>query len=194
MNMYSIDKKGLLDVIRTWNSYLKRRVHLIACGGTALTLLNVKESTKDIDFIVPETKEYSYLIGVLQDLGYKEATTFGWKRDDAFIFDLYLGKTVYMTELLESPMEPGNNQLFKEFSMIYVGILNYYDILITKLFRSSTTDIEDCLNLVKTFKKDFDMRFFEKRFRQTASYDTSEEKDIKNLTYFSVRLKDEGLT
>jgi len=27
------------------------RVHLIACGGTALTLLNIKESTKDITLL-----------------------------------------------------------------------------------------------------------------------------------------------
>jgi len=46
---YRIDKDTLLDTLSVWNSHLKRKVHLIACGGTALTLLNVKESTKDIE-------------------------------------------------------------------------------------------------------------------------------------------------
>ncbi|MEK6681720.1 MAG: hypothetical protein AABY79_07115 [Nitrospirota bacterium] len=45
---YRIDKERLLDIISAWDSFLKRRVHLIACGGTALTLLGIKASTKDI--------------------------------------------------------------------------------------------------------------------------------------------------
>jgi hypothetical protein len=48
---YRLDRDALLDVLGQWNTFLKRKVHLIACGGTALTLLGVKESTKDIDFM-----------------------------------------------------------------------------------------------------------------------------------------------
>jgi len=39
-----------------WDSYLRKKVHLIACGGTALTLMTIKESTKDIDLIIPGLK------------------------------------------------------------------------------------------------------------------------------------------
>lgn len=35
-----------------------------------MTLLGIKDSTKDIDLIVPDTKEYKYLIGMLEALGY----------------------------------------------------------------------------------------------------------------------------
>jgi len=35
---YRIDKEGLLEKIVAWDSFLKRKVHLIACGGTALAL------------------------------------------------------------------------------------------------------------------------------------------------------------
>lgn len=63
---YRIDKQGLLDKISVWDSFLKRKVHLIACGGTALTLLGVKASTKDIDLIVPDLTEYKYLINNLK--------------------------------------------------------------------------------------------------------------------------------
>lgn len=62
--IYRINKDGLLDRFVSWNSYLKRKVHLIACGGTAMTLLGIKDSTKDIDLIVPDVKEYGYLTGV----------------------------------------------------------------------------------------------------------------------------------
>ena len=57
---YRIDKEGLLDALGAWNGFLKRRVHLVACGGTALTLLDIKASTKDIDLLVPETKDFSH--------------------------------------------------------------------------------------------------------------------------------------
>ena len=52
---YRIDKMGLLDRISAWDSFLKRKVHLVACGGTALALLGVKPATKDIDLIVPKS-------------------------------------------------------------------------------------------------------------------------------------------
>ncbi len=51
---YRLDKNELLEHMRVWNQFFKRKVHLIACGGTAMTLLGVKESTKDIDFMVPK--------------------------------------------------------------------------------------------------------------------------------------------
>ncbi len=51
-----IDRENLLTTLSVWDSYLKKKVHLIAYGGTALTLIDLKESTKDIDFIVPEEK------------------------------------------------------------------------------------------------------------------------------------------
>jgi len=46
---YRLDKKILLDELGQWNRFIKRKVHLIACGGTALTLLDIKPSTKDVD-------------------------------------------------------------------------------------------------------------------------------------------------
>lgn len=68
---YRLDKQGLLGELSVWDGYLKRKIHLIACGGTAMTLLDVKESTKDIDLLVPNEAEYDYLIRMLKQLGYK---------------------------------------------------------------------------------------------------------------------------
>ena len=84
---YRIDKEGLLEEIGSWNGFLGRKVRLIACGGTALTLLGVKESTKDIDLLVPQVIEYDYLIRILKELGYKPITGSGWSRGGDFILD-----------------------------------------------------------------------------------------------------------
>ena len=157
---------------------------MIACGGTALTLLGVKASTKDIDLIVPDLAEYEYLINILKQLGYKSASGWGWMREDGFIFDLFRGKCVHTTELLESPLNKKNHFLIKEFSHIYFGVLNYYDIIISKLFRSTTLDIDGCISLIRNKRKEIDIQQLEKRFRQTASFDVSEDKVNKNLEYF----------
>lgn len=190
---YRIDKEGLLDRISVWDSFLNRAVHLIACGGTALTLLNLKPSTKDIDLMVPNLAEYDYLIGILKQLGYKSASGWGWAREDGFIFDLFKGKAVHTTELLESPLDRGNHIPVKEFNKIYLGVLNYYDIIISKLFRAASVDLDDCLLLVRSKKKDIDFRLLEKRFRETASFDISQDKVNKNFEHFSKILKKEGL-
>ena len=132
-----------MDRISAWDAFLKRKVYLIACGGTALTLLGVKPSTKDIDLIVPNLDEHEYLVSILKQLGYKSASGWGWERGDGFIFDLFRGKAIHSTELLESPLEKGNHILVKEFDRIYLGVLNYYDIVISKLFRATAIDIDE---------------------------------------------------
>lgn len=190
---YRIDKQGLFERIAAWDSFHKKKVHLIACGGTALTLLGVKASTKDIDLIVPNSEEYEYLIDILKQLGYKSASGWGWARGDGFIFDLFRNKSIHTTELLESPLEKGNHILIKEFDRIYLGVLNYYDIIISKLFRSASVDIDDCLQLVISRKKDIDLKRLEKRFQETASFDVSEDKVNINFSHFLKILKKEGL-
>lgn len=190
---YRIDKQGLFDRISAWDAFLKRKVHLIACGGTALTLLGVKPSTKDIDLIVPNLDEHEYLISILKQLGYKPASGWGWERGDGFIFDLFRGKAIHTTGLLESPLEKGNHIFVKEFDRIYLGVLNYYDIIISKLFRATAVDIDDCLSLVRDKNKDIDFERLDKRFKETASFDVSEDKVNKNFEHFLKILKKEGL-
>jgi len=186
-----IDRQALLDRISAWDDFLKRKVYLIACGGTALTLLGVKASTKDIDLLVPNEDEHDYLISILKQLGYKSASGWGWSREDAFIFDLFRGNSIHTTQLLEPPLNKGNHAIVKEFSHIYLGVLNYYDIIISKLFRGTFIDNEDCLALLKAKKNEIDLVKLEERFRQTASYDVSEEFVIKNWEHFLRLVKKE---
>ncbi len=191
MNDYRINKKELLNEIGGWNRFLKRKVHLIACGGTALTLLELRESTKDIDFLVPNVTEYGYLISNLKKIGYKPVTGAGWSRGGKYVFDLFRGKSVHTTELLESPLSPEKHIFFEESTYVYLGILNYYDLLISKLFRGIQVDFEDSIILYENKKDEININFFKDRFRETASYDISEEKVIKNLHTFLKMIKKE---
>ena len=69
---YRITASELLQTIENWEHLIDFKVNLIGCGGTALTLLEIKDSTKDIDFIVPIGKEHERLMKFLRSLGYEE--------------------------------------------------------------------------------------------------------------------------
>jgi len=184
MDNYRINKKDLLTEISGWNRFLKRKMHLIACGGTALTILGLKESTKDIDFIVPNIDEYTYLIDSLKKLGYKSVAGHGWRRDEKYVFDLFRGKFVHTTELLESPMLEGNNIFFEEFTHVYLGILNFYDLIISKLFRGAQVDFDDCIILYEANKSQINIKKLKDRFKETASYDIAPDRLMINLESF----------
>src|SRR3990170_6142914 len=48
-----IDSTRLLEFLELMGQGLPRKIVLVAVGGTAMTLLNVKPSTRDIDFTGP---------------------------------------------------------------------------------------------------------------------------------------------
>jgi Nucleotidyltransferase of unknown function (DUF6036) len=186
---YRINRDTLYDRLAIWNGYLRRKVYIIACGGTALTLLGVKDSTKDVDLIIPNDAQYSYLIKILQDIGYKQVTQYGWSSQDLFIFDIFIGNRVYSTALLQSPLDENNHTLIKEFSYLYLGVLNDYDLIISKIFRGAEADFEDCLDLINYREGSIDLDKLKHRYRETASYDISEEKVMKNFDIFIEKIK-----
>jgi hypothetical protein len=195
MNEYRLNKQHLLETVALWNGFLNRKVHLIACGGTALTLLGIKSSTKDVDFLVPEENEYRYLVKTLSQLGYEQKTGSGWmKKGESYIFDLFAGKRVHTTELLESPLLKENHQKIKELSHLYIGVLNDYDLIVSKLFRGTDVDFEDCLSLMKARQQEIGLDKLEQRFKETASYDISEDRILKHWEHFYRILKKEKLS
>lgn len=191
---YRLDKRKLLDVLALWNRFLKRKVHLIACGGTAMTLLDVKPSTKDVDFMVPNLAEYNYLIKVLKSLDYEPDTANGWlRKGDIFRFDLFPGKRIHTTELLESPLEPGNHSLLMEYSRLYIGILNEYDLIASKLMRGTGVDFEDCLMLVKARREKIDIERLVSHYHELVSYDISVDRIGVHIDRFIELLREEKL-
>lgn len=165
MNKYRLDKQALWDTLAAWDGYLPRPVRVVACGGTALMLQDLKASTKDVDFLVPDEREHRALVSTLTKLGYRQETGHGWKRDDGFIFDLFLGKTVFQTELLESPLEEGNYLPIRGFGKLSVSALNDLDLVISKMFRGDEVDVQDCLALIKGRDGKFDVERLRTRRR-----------------------------
>ena len=191
---YRLDKNRLLEILREWNRFLNRKVHLIACGGTAMTLMDVKPSTKDVDFMVPEEREHDYLIKQLKALGYRQTTGSGWKRDgEYFQFDLFRGNRIHTTELLASPLDEGRHSNLMEFSNLYIGILNYYDLITSKLMRGTSVDYEDCLSLAEAHWEAINIQRLIHHFHELVSYDVGQDRLKTNIDNYLALLRDKGL-
>ena len=121
-NEYRLDKNELFDNLREWNRFLKRKVHLIACGGTAMTLLGVKASTKDVDFMIPDIREYNYLTKQLPALGYKRTSGPGWKRvGEIFHFVLFIQRQQHSYDGIAelTPRRRPTHQTGRVFTSLY---------------------------------------------------------------------------
>jgi len=186
-----LTKNQLLEILTGWNSILKRKVRMIACGGTAMALMNVKGSTKDVDFMVPNQREYKYLTARLKDLDYKLITAAGWQREgEPFRFDLFQNNSIHTTTLLESPLEEGRHTLFIEYSRLYIGILNEYDLIVSKLMRGTTVDFDDCLALAAALGEKLDRQRLADHFDEMISYDISQDRIRPNMVIFLERLNE----
>ena len=153
-----------------------------------MTLLGMKASTKDIDFMVPDIKEYNYLIKVLADIGYKQIHQTRWQKEgEVFEIDLYPGKRIHTTELLESPLREGNHEFLQNVGRIYIGILNSYDLVSSKLFRGTSVDYEDCLMLARAKGAEINKDLLIKRYNELASYDVAEDRIKGHLSAFLER-------
>ena len=191
---YRLDKNRLLDILGDWNRFLKRKVHLVACGGTAMTLLGVKASTKDVDFMAPREAEYRYLLKQLKALGYKPTTGSGWTRQgEDFRFDIFSGNRIHTTELLDSPLDEGRHSVLKEFSHLFIGILNDYDLIASKLMRGTRVDFDDCVSLAEAHHATLDIQQLVRHFIDLVRYDVAEHRLLPNIDHFLDLLKERGL-
>ncbi len=190
---YRVDKSFLISTLQSWNDIMDFSVSLIACGGTALTLLDWKESTKDIDLILPKEREYKRFIKFLGDVDYRQHTGTGWihSGQPQIIFDFFRGKRVYAIDILNSPLESRMNIEIHKFKRIYLGALNPYDLIITKMARGEQVDVEDSMAILKN--ADINLGKFFSRYKETASYSVFVTRMKENLSYLMMRMKDEGL-
>jgi hypothetical protein len=189
---YRITDRQLIDTIDNWEGLINFKVRLISSGGTALTLLGIKESTKDIDMIVPVQKEYERLLTFLRSIGYQYKGN-GLVHPDAplFLFQFWSGNRVFTTELLDSPLNTGRNIVIKEWRHIYLGALNLQDLIITKMFRGARVDIEDCVSAFAAFEMDPEALL--ERYAETAKYDLNPDKMMANFTVFMEALLKKGI-
>ena len=182
MNEYRLTIDDLYLVLNEWDLLLKTRLLLVACGGTALTLQGFKESTKDVDFILPHPKQHQTLINTLESAGYRRATGSGWKHPEKpFIFDLYVGQRIFTTDLLDALHTSDRHRPVRVLKHLTVAVINSLDLIISKMFRGDQVDVDDSILLLK--QQEIDLNALFSRYKETAAFSTFGEKCKKNFAY-----------
>lgn len=120
------------------DAVLGRRIVLVAAGGTALTLLNVKPSTIDIDFTGPakDIDEFSEA---------ERSIPHGYK------VDKYKDGTVF-TQILPDDYLLKSKKVPTSLKNIDLRALHPLDIVASKIGRLNTRDKQDIEMCIKKFK------------------------------------------
>ena len=131
-------------------------------------------------------------VGAACELGYKSVSGHGWQREkEVYQFDLFPGRRIHTTELMDDPLEKDRHTLIKEFSHIYLGVLNDYDLIVSKLFRGTQVDFEDTISLAFAHKKSIDLKKLREHFFEMLSYHPVGEDRVKgNWDVFEKGLKE----
>lgn len=135
--------------------------------------------------MAPDIREYNYLTRQLPAMGYTQTESPGWQRKgEIFHFDIFRGNNIHTTGLLQSPLEDGRNSTLVELSHLYIGILNDYDLIASKLMRGTRVDFEDCVLLAKAHKDELDLERLVAHFHEMVSYDVAEYRLKPNINHF----------
>ena len=78
----------------------------------------------------------------------------------------------------------------KEYSYLYIGILNDYDLISSKLMRGTKVDFEDCLMLAQAHKEEINIEDLEQHFLELISYDVSVDRLKPHIDHFLQLLGD----
>lgn len=155
---------------------LNVELELFAIGGTAMILKNIKESTKDIDFIT--TADYKEIRRLFSLAGLKEKNSSKlcniWYLNNTRI-DIFYGNFIMGISLPED--WKNNSENIRIIGRLKIYILNWYDIIITKIARSEKRDIDDILEIIKTQKLDF--KKLKERYYKIAETSLITDYDLK---------------
>lgn len=144
---------------------LDEELEFFALGGTAMVLKGIKEATKDIDFLttaLPEKIKQLFLLAGLKEVNTSQLCN-TWYLDTLRI-DIF-----YNAFILGYPL-PNDwkilSEHIKNIGSLKLFILNWYDIIITKIARSERRDIDDSIAIIKHQHLDFQK--LKKRYFQHA--------------------------
>jgi len=168
----SEDLDNFLNLIAALNESLE----LFAIGGTAMVLKNIKESTKDIDFLT--TEKYEKIQRMFNLAGLKEEADNKicniWRLNELRI-DIFYDGFIMGIPFPEDWKK--FSEKIKSIGKIDLYILNWYDLIITKISRSEKRDIDDILAIIKSQKLNFN--FLKKRYYSIAETSLISDFDYK---------------
>ena len=131
------DKNALLEFLEVLNGDLTKKVTLVAAGGTAMTLLDLKPSTIDIDFTIPscDLPEFERALK---------------NNPPGFKIDRWADGRVFCQSLPSDYLDKSIK--IKEYNHILLKALHPVDIVVTKIGRLDKRDIQDIETCIREFK------------------------------------------
>ena len=153
----------LINWLKQVDKRLEKPMTLVALGGTAMVLLSLKESTKDVNFCI-EGKDSKRFEKLTRNTEFKVAIF-----EDGFIFS---------EKLPDDYVKIADECKDAEFKNITLKTLNPIDIIVSKVARYNARDDEDMAILTKVKKIDKDKLI--KRFNEIKGTFTSTEENIED--------------
>ena len=156
-----ITKRDLLNWLKEVDGKLGRDMIVVAVGGTAMTLLDLKESTRDVDFCV-ESKDVAEFKKITQS--------------KLFVVDIFQNGFIFALQLPENYIEKAIDQVGR-FTYLKLKVLGLEDIVLTKTSRLNARDIDDIKSLAKTGK--INVNYLKERFEEIVETFAGREEDFR---------------
>jgi hypothetical protein len=83
-------------------------------------------------------------------------------------------------------LDTGKHIVIEEWPHIYLGALNLIDLIITKMFRGTGLDVDDCIAVFETGQ--VDPQELLERYTATANYDLNPGEKMQNFKVFADQL------
>ncbi len=132
-----LDKSSLLDFLRILDGEVEGKITMVAVGGTAMTLLDLKPSTVDIDFTVPSRDKAAFDRALA-------------RVPHGFKIDAWTDGTVFSQTLPDDYLERSIEIL--ALRHIVLRALHPVDIVVTKIGRLDERDIQDIEVCIRRYR------------------------------------------
>lgn len=134
----SLDNTKLLDFLGEIDKELERRIVVVAVGGTAMTLLNAKPSTIDVDFTIPGEfyGEFEVAKKIVQP---------------GFTVHTFVDGAVFINMLPDDYLKRSKS-IKTKLKKIDLRALHPVDIVVTKIGRLDSRDEQDIESCIKKFR------------------------------------------
>jgi hypothetical protein len=162
-NTKDTDTEELFELLESLSKHIEETIRMYALGGTALTILKIKRSTRDIDINIHSYREYKYICKIFEQIGFKKSGAIRWITQEGLAFDLFSGSNFLGTQLLSDCLEKAT--LVKSFDKIKLYTLSLEDIIISKLARGDERDFSDIKKILENRK--IDLNNLTSRYKET---------------------------
>ena len=162
------DLKEQEDIFNLIGSNLKKKIKCFVIGGSAMLYYKLKDATKDIDIVLLNENDRSYILKFMKNLGYAERNPkilYVNKRNVPILlqreqnrFDLF-SRIIINLKFSDGMMERSN--IVYEYGNLIVNVASPEDIIILKCATDRAGDRLDAANIIRNTNVNWGILFEE---------------------------------